>query len=213
MCFATRYGTPGRLGVTRRIRPSAGTRRRRTWARRPRRRPPAGAAARRVRPVGPRAFHSRITVGDRQRDLLAVAQHGGVDEVGDRLGVEGGVTTGQHDRVVLAPIDRVQRHPGQVDRVQHVGVAELGGETDAEHVERADRTVVVEGELRHALLPHQLFQIGPDRVRPLGQDPVPLVEHLVQDRDALVGQSHLVRVRVHQAPADVDRVPVLDDAS
>ena len=150
--------------------------------------------------------------GDGQGDLLAVAQHGGVDEVRDRLGVERGVPTGQHDRLVLATIDRVQGHPGQIQRVQQVGVAELGGEADPEHVEVGHRTVVVQGELRDALLPHQLLQVGPDRVRALGEDPVPLVQHLVQDRHALVGQTHLVRVRVHQAPTDLDCVPVLADA-
>ena len=59
------------------------------------------------------------------------------------------------------------------------------------------------------MLAHQRLQIGPDRVRPLGQDPVLLVQDLVEDRDALVGQAHLVRVRIAQAPADIDRVPVL----
>ncbi len=149
-------------------------------------------------------------VGDPQRDLLAVAQHGRVEEVGDRLRVERGVPAGQHDRVVLAPIDRVQRDPGQIESVQHVGVAEFGGEAEAEHVERAHRPVRVEGELRHVMLAHQRFQIGPDRVRALGQDPVLLVQDLVEDRHALIGQPHLVRVRVGQAPADVDRVPLLD---
>ena len=76
-----------------------------------------------------------------------------------------------------------------------------------EHVERAHRAMGVQGELRHLVLAHQGLQVGPHRVRPLGQDPVPLVQDLVQDGDALVGQAHLVRVRVAQAPADVDARP------
>ncbi len=76
-------------------------------------------------------------LGDREHDLLAVAEHGGVEEVRDRLGVEGGVAAGQHDRVVLAAVDGVQRDAGQVERGEHVGVAELGGERDAEDVEGA----------------------------------------------------------------------------
>ena len=38
-------------------------------------------------------------VGDVADDLLAVAEDGAVDEVGDRLGVEGGVAAGDDDRV------------------------------------------------------------------------------------------------------------------
>ena len=48
----------------------------------------------------------------------------------------------------------------------------------------------------------------------LGEDPVALVEHLVEDLDALVGQPDLVGVGVHQGPADgrtvAPAVPLLD---
>ena len=91
-------------------------------------------------------------LGDREHDLLAVAEHGGVEEVGDRLGVERRVAAGQHDRVVVAAVDRVQRDAGEVEGVEHVGVAELGGEAQAEDVEGADRAVAVDGELRDAVL-------------------------------------------------------------
>src|SRR5690606_20707216 len=50
----------------------------------------------------------------------------------------------------------------------------------------------------------------PDAVGALGEDAPALVEHLVEDHDALVGQPDLVRVRVHQCPADVALVPRLD---
>ena len=71
------------------------------------------------------------------------------------------------------------------------------------------RAVRVDGELRHAVLAHELLEVGPDRVGPLGQHVGLLVEHLVEDLHALVGQAHLVRVRVHQRPADGGGVPVL----
>ena len=145
-------------------------------------------------------------LGDREHDLLAVAEHGGVDEVRDGLGVERGVAAGDDDRVVLAAVGRVQRDPGEVEGVEHVGVAELGGEAQAEEVEGADRAVAVDGELRdRALLvagAHHLLHVGPHRVGALGEDPVALVEHLVEDLDALVGQADLVGVGVHQGPAD-----------
>ena len=74
--------------------------------------------------------------------------------------------------------------------------------------------MAVDGELRDravgVALAHHRLEVGPDRVGALGEDPVALVEHLVEDRDALVGQPHLVGVGVHQRPAHRHRVPVLD---
>ena len=152
-------------------------------------------------------------VGDRQHDLLAVTEDGGVDEVGDRLGVERRVTARDHERVVVATVDGVQRDAGQVERGEQIRIAELGRERDAEHVERTHRAMAVDGELRDGAGvvagAHHGLEVGPHGVGALGQDPVPLVEHLVEDRDALVGEADLVRVGVHQRPADVDRVPVL----
>ncbi len=104
----------------------------------------------------------------------------------------------------------VQRDAGEVERGEQVGVAELGGEADAEQVEGADRAVRVDGELGDAVLAHQRLEVGPHRVGALGQRVGALVEHLVEDLHALVGQPDLVGVGVHQRPADGDRVPVLD---
>ena len=148
-------------------------------------------------------------LGDREHDLLAVTEHGGVDEVGHRLGVEGGVTAGEHDRVGLGPVDGVQRDAGQVDRGQQVRVAQLGREGHAQQVEGADRAVLVDGELRDPVRPHLLLEVRPHRVGALGQDPVALVEDLVEDLDALVGQADLVGVGVHQRPAHLGALPVL----
>ena len=101
--------------------------------------------------------------------------------------------------------------PARSIAVQHVGVAELGAERQPEEVEVADGTVCVDGELRHAVLAHERLEVRPHRVGALGQRVVALVEHLVEDLDALVRCAHLVGVRVHQDPADVDVVPGLDD--
>jgi hypothetical protein len=108
-------------------------------------------------------------LGDLQDGLLAVAEHGGVDEVGDRLRVERGVPAGEHDRVVVGAVGGVQRDAGQVERGEHVGVAELGGERDAEARRTPDRPVRVDGELRDAVLAHQRLEVRPDRVGALGE--------------------------------------------
>ena len=104
-------------------------------------------------------------------------------------------------------VRRVQRHPREVERGEQVGVAQLGRERDAEHVEVAERAVAVDGELRHPRLPHQRLEVGPDRIRPLGEGVGPLVEDLVEDHDALVRDADLVGVGVHQRPAHRQLVP------
>ena len=143
-------------------------------------------------------------------DLLAVTEDGAVDEVADRLGVERGVPTGDDDGVGLVAVRGEDRDAGEVERLEQVGVAELGGEADAEQVEVADGAVPVDGELRDAVLAHEGGEVGPDGVGALGQGVGALVEHLVQDHQALVGQPHLVGVGIHQRPVHGGGVPRLD---
>ncbi len=146
-------------------------------------------------------------VGDGADDLLAVAEHGDVDEVGDRFGVERRVPAGDDDRMRLVPVHGVQRDGGEVERGEHVGVAELGGERDAEQVEGTDRAVGVDGELADAVLAQQRLEIGPDGVGALGQRVRTLVEDLVEDLDALVGQARPRRRRGTSEPSGRRRRP------
>ncbi len=68
----------------------------------------------------------------------------------------------------------------------------------------------VDGELRDGVLAHERLEIGPHAVGALGKNVVALVEHLVEDLQALVRQPDLVGVRIHQRPAHRGAVPVLD---
>ena len=71
----------------------------------------------------------------------------------------------------------------------------------------------VDGELRHPVLAHQGLEVGPHGVGALGEGVGPLVEHFVEDHDALVGHADLVGVGVHQRPAHggvAGDVPLLD---
>ena len=141
-------------------------------------------------------------VGDLQHRLLAVAEDGGVDELGDGLGVERRVASGDDDRVLVAAVHGAERDAGEVQSREQVGVAELGGEAHAEQVEVAHRTVPVDGELGHGVLAHERLEVGPHGVRALRDGVGALVEDLVQDHDALVGETDLVGIGVHQRPTD-----------
>ncbi len=116
VCLDTDRGTPGRFGVTALIAPSGAV----AHVVEPRHVHAAGRgqllqqAVAAARPPG--RLPGPDQLGDDQHGLLAVAEHGAVDELGDRLGVEGRVAACQHDRVVGAAVGRGQRDPGQVER-------------------------------------------------------------------------------------------------
>ena len=137
-------------------------------ARRPRRCARGAAAAHGDHPAYPRASR-RDECGDHEDRLLAVADDRGVDEVGDRLGVEGRVATGDDDRVAVDAVAGVQRDAGEVEGGEQVGVAELGRERHPEDVEVTDRPVRVDGELRDARAPHEGLHVGPHGIRALAR--------------------------------------------
>ena len=137
---------------------------------------------------------------DLAHDLLTVAQDEGVDEVGQRLGVEGAVAAGHDERVGAAAVRRVQGEAGQVDQVQDVRVDQLGREVEGQHVEGGGGQVLLDAEERHAGRPHGGLHVDPGGVGPLGQRVGTLVEDLVEDLQTLVGQADLVGVGVDQQP-------------
>src|SRR5207342_277137 len=72
---------------------------------------PWGTPGRRRPPVGlPLADH----LADREGNLFPVAEDGGIDEICDRFRVERGVPAGDHDRMVVASVRRLQRNARQV---------------------------------------------------------------------------------------------------
>ena len=103
------------------------------------------------------------------------------------------------------------RHAGQVHAAEQVGVDELGRQVERDDVELAGRTVAVDREQRQAVAAQLGLQVRPGRVGPLGHRVVALVQDLVEDLQALVGQPDLVRVRVDQQPRHLARAVGGDD--
>ena len=90
-------------------------------------RPPAGA---------PQAVVRLQQLGDR---LFALADQEQVDEVRQGLRVGGVAAPGEDDGIVRPPLAGQQGHPGQVEDVQHVAVAELVGQGEPQQVEVPQR--------------------------------------------------------------------------
>jgi hypothetical protein len=155
----------------------------------------------------PAAHH----VVDGEDDLLAVTHHGRVDERRERLRVVGRVPADEHDRVERPAVRGAQRHPPEVEQVEQVRVAELVRQGHGEDVEGPQRAVGLEREGRDAVLALQRLEVDPRGVGPLRERGRALVEHLVEDLDALVGLADLVGVGVAQQPPAVGGLPGGDD--
>ncbi len=158
-----------------------------------------------MREVGPipgpgPTFQAATRVVHLPDGLLPVPEHEAVDEVGQRLGIEGAVAARHHQRIVGGPLGGPDRHSGQVDQVEDVGVDQLGREVEGQDVEVPGRQVVLEGEEGHAGRAHGRLHVHPGGVGPLGGGVLPLVEDLVEDLEPLVGQADLVGVGVDQQP-------------
>ena len=69
-----------------------------------------------------RCASTRRRVGDVTDDFFAVAEHGQVDEVGDRFGVVGAMTTDCDEWIGIGTPSRVDRHAGKIDAVDEVRV-------------------------------------------------------------------------------------------
>jgi hypothetical protein len=94
----------------------------------------------------------------------------------------------------------VQGHRGQVDQVEDVGVDQLGRQVEGQHVEGGRGQVLLDAEEGHPGGPHGRLHVDPRGVGPLGHRVGTLVEDLVEDLQALVGQADLVGVGVEQEP-------------
>ena len=149
--------------------------------------------------------------GDQQDGFLAIPEDRGVQEIRDRLRIEGRMPAGDDERLITMAICRVHRNPREIECVEHVRVSELGREGQPEDVEISHRSMTVDGELRNTVFSHQFLEIGPHRVGALGEHVLASVENLVQDLHTLIRGTDLVSVGVHQRPPHNGVFPVLDD--
>ncbi len=152
----------------------------------------------------PRTEH----LGDLGDDFFALAQYGGVDEIGEWLGIECGMAADHHEQIVGAAIGGVQRSTSQIDHVEHVGEHELARQVEGEDVEVGGGAVGIDAEQRNAGSPQLPIQIGPGGIRALGERIGAFVQDFVEDLEPLVGQTDLVGIGVSEEPGH--RVPVVE---
>ena len=166
-------------------------------------RPPQRAAVplHRGRPLQPGGHH----LVDLAHGLLPVTEHEGVDEIGQWFGVVRAMAARHDEGVVSGPLYRMQWKAGQVDQVHEVGVDELGRQVEGQHVEGRRGQVLLHAEEGHTGGAHGRLHVDPGCVGAFRHRVGPLVEDLVEDLEALVGQADLVGVGVEQEPRHLAR--------
>ena len=157
--------------------------------------------------VRPASFQSRTTFGDVGDDLLALTEHGGVDEVGERLGIERGVAADHDERSRSGPRSAVCSGMPARSIISSTFVnTSSARQVERQDVEVGGRAVGVDREQRYARAAHLGRQVEPGRIRALGDRVVALVQDFVEDLEPLVGEADLVGVGVCEQPRH--RAPV-----
>ena len=131
--------------------------------------------------------------------FLALADEAGIEDGRVRLRVVHRGTAGDDDGVVFASVGRQQRNASEVESLEEVRHRHLVRHMQADDIKRSDRRCTLEREQRNARLAHSVTHIGPRHIATLAGDALGLVKDVVEDGDALVGQTDLVHIRIDQA--------------
>ena len=110
------------------------------------------------------------------------------------------MTADQHEQVVGVTIRCPQRGTGQVDHVEHVREDEFARQVEGENVEIGGCSVGIDAEQRYAGSAHLAIEVGPRRIRALGERIVTFVQDFEEDLEPLVGQTDLVGIGIREQP-------------
>ena len=130
--------------------------------------------------------------------MLTIAQQKHVEELGRRLWAESGRPSADHERVLVASLAGVQRDAGEIEHLQHVGVAQLRLKRNAQHVELAHGPEALQCVERQAHLPHEPGHVRPRAIGALCEDVFSRVEDGVKDLQSRVRHADLVHVGKRQ---------------
>ena len=148
----------------------------------------------------------------RRQDLLRLTDEEDVDEGGERRGMGRGRPPGEDDRILVAALRGPQRHAAELEVEQHVAVAQLVLEADADDVELGEPALTLEADERQPGAAKLRLEVLPRAESPLADEIVSLVDQVVEDPGAEVAHPDLVEIGEGEDEATEDRlVPGLAD--
>ena len=153
---------------------------------------------------------------DLEQRLLALANQDGIEEGRIRLGVIHRRSAGDDDGIVLGTVGSQQRNAGEIERLEKVCHSHLVRHVHTDDVERGHGRCALERQQRNPRLAHGIAHIGPRYVAALAGNALGLIKDVVENGDALVGQTDLIHVRIDHAAAIVgiglrERAPLVVD--
>jgi len=136
--------------------------------------------------------------GDLDDRLLPFSDEDGVEEVGEGLRVDGAGAAADDEWVAVGPVRRPERHAGQVEHCQHVGVGELVGQCDADGVELAQGSPGLKAGQGQVAGPELLLHVRPRCEGALGEEVLVGVEDMVENLEPQMGHPDIVDIGVYE---------------
>src|SRR4029453_16814698 len=121
----------------------------------------AGELAKRGGAASSRAAQRSELGQEIQYQLLAVPHEDAIEEVGQRLGIEGHGASADDQRIALLAIGRKKRNPSQVEHRQNVGVVELVLQRETDDVEVSQGRFAFQSGERYTLPTQLLLHVQP----------------------------------------------------
>ena len=126
-----------------------------------------------------------------------------VKEFSQWLRIVGAWSSAYYDGMLLCPVTCVKGNLGQIQYLEHVGVAHLILQGDSQEIKILHRILGLQGKQRDFLLPEYGIQIRPWGIHAFTVYVLPLVKHGVQNLDAQMGHADFVNVREAHGKADI----------
>ena len=162
-------------------------------------------------PLRPAIAQLPVAIEELREHLFGVSQQDGVEEVGDRFGVEDHRAPSDDQRVAAAPLRAAQRDASQRQHRQKVGEGHLVLQRETEDIEAMQGRVRLEARQGQPR-PLQLgAQIRPGAENALGGHVRTPVQKAVEDPESQMGHPDLVGVRVGEGHRHGDLAVVLHD--
>ncbi len=163
-------------------------------------------------PVNPLFLGCAHDRGKLHHRLLAVANDGTVEEVGQRFGVEGAGTADDDEGVRAIAVGAPAGDAGKVKHVEDIAVGQLVLQGESDQIKFPQGALVLQGSQGDFSRAQLRLEIRPRRIGALGGGPVEAVENMVEDGKAEVAHADFVNVGKGQGDTNLDPGPLFVDA-
>ena len=150
---------------------------------------------------------------DLLQHLFAFAQLHHVKKVRHRLGVAHAGASRDNQRPTPVPVAGAQRNTGKIQHRQHVGIAQLILQREADNVEFRKRVLALQAVKGNVQPFHLFLHVGPGHESALTPPVFMAVEQLIKNFLTQKGHTNLIGVREAECHAHIHMVFILIDTA